>query len=342
LSRQAKVIDTVTDCFGDSWDVRERRETKHGFPLLVGWPFGAPRGRGGAGGPRVIVTDVLAEHLRRRAETYDVDLPVGRNAVVRLRRLLGLSARDERAAWWFDRLGDLITMTLAEFSDRHGISEAAASVNSKRFFGPRVREAGWWKSPELADTLSMGTADAADALGISAVSVRRIRRELEKMGSGTQFVWTPEADALLGKESDLTVATNLGVSHMAVMMRRRQLGIPAKNPRSPRVEWTQEMDALLGTDMDSVIAGKLGFSENQIMSRRRKLNIARKETPRPDKSGVKVFIENDLLEKIVRLEPLLVDRFRRLRVPIKSLEPVQVIESALDYMLDHAEGGKLR
>lgn len=162
------------------------------------------------------------------------------------------------------------------------------------------------------------------------------------MGTGSQFVWTPEADSLLGKESDLTVATNLGISHMTVMARRRQLGIEAKNPRSPRVEWTQEMDEQLGTDMDHVIAERLGLSENQVMTRRRKLNIARKETPRHATTGAKLFIENELMEKISRLEPFLVDRFRKLRVPIKSLEPAQVIESAIDYMLDHAEGGKLR
>ena len=262
--------------------------------------------------------------------------------MVRLRRLLGISARDEQEAWWLERLGDLIAMTLAEFSEKHGVAESTASIKSKLFFGPRVRESGWWKSPLLAETLSMATADAADALGISAGSVRRIRWELKNMGTGTAFVWTPELDSLLGKDSDITVANNIGISHATVSTRRRQLGIPAKNPRRPRVDWTEDMDALLGTDMDHVVAEKLGLSENQVMTRRRQLNIARKETPRPETTGIKLFIENDILEKIARLEPILVERFRKLKVPIKSLERAQVIESALDYMLDHADGGKLR
>ncbi|WP_158229210.1 DUF746 domain-containing protein [Collimonas sp. PA-H2] len=87
-----------------------------------------------------------------------------------------------------------------------------------------------------------------------------------------QFVWTGEADTLLGAASDQTIATQLGVSKASVGGRRRQLGI-ASFCTSPLV-WTAEMEAHLGTDLDTVIAKKLGVNRQQVFRRRHQLGIA--------------------------------------------------------------------
>jgi hypothetical protein len=54
------------------------------------------------------------------------------------------------------------------------------------------------------------------------------------------------------------------------------------------------------------------------------------------------FADSALIGKIRRLEPYLVDHFRSLGVPIKTLTQIQIVEAAVDYMLGHAEKGQLR
>lgn len=123
MARKAQIIGQATDYAGVRWDVRETRPTAHGFDILIGWPQGEPRGRGGRGVAAILSVE-LARYL---AETRprDIDLPIGRTTFKRLRSELGLAWSWD--AWWADRVDDLLSMTLEAFCARHGCSIGAAS-----------------------------------------------------------------------------------------------------------------------------------------------------------------------------------------------------------------------
>jgi len=123
MARKAEIIGQATDWSGESWDVRERRATKMGFDIFIGWPDGATRGQGGRG-VAVILTAELARYL---ADTRlrDIDLPIARTTVKRMRRDLGISWSWD--AWWSARQADLHGMTLEAFCQKHGCSIGAAS-----------------------------------------------------------------------------------------------------------------------------------------------------------------------------------------------------------------------
>jgi hypothetical protein len=76
----------------------------------------------------VVPTAELREHLAATIDTpYDVDLPVSRPVVSRLRRALGLSWRPHRRQWWEAREGDLEALTEDEFAAKHGVAQSAVS-----------------------------------------------------------------------------------------------------------------------------------------------------------------------------------------------------------------------
>jgi len=177
MARRATVLRQIVDVWGDTWDVREERDTPHGWPVCLGWPTGMPRGRG-SGGPRVVITTPLAEHFERhRMAPGGLSLPIGSTAIKRIRRLLGHHRAIDAAAWWEDRAADLAELTIEQFARRHGRS-VGAIVNARHaLFGPRLRPAEWWRSPDVISMLlaNRPSAAVADDLGISAGSVRRLR-----------------------------------------------------------------------------------------------------------------------------------------------------------------------
>lgn len=123
MSRIAQIIGYVTDIFGNTWDVRERRPTRYRFDVLLGWPQGHQRGRGGRG-VAVVPTEDLSNYLFN-ARLRDVDLPIGITTVKRLRSLLGIYwSWDD---WWQLRASDLCTLTLEKFCEKHACSVGAAS-----------------------------------------------------------------------------------------------------------------------------------------------------------------------------------------------------------------------
>ena len=123
MAREAHIIGHATDCAGIEWDVRERRPTVHGFDVLIGWPKGEPRGKGGRG-VAAIITAELAQYLQS-TRLRDVDLPIGTTTVKRMRADIGVSWSWD--GWWEARADDLRTMTLQAFCDKHGCSLGAAS-----------------------------------------------------------------------------------------------------------------------------------------------------------------------------------------------------------------------
>lgn len=181
MARRATIVGHVTDVWGDDWDVREMRPTDHGFPVCFGWPKGIARGRSGSGGPKVIVTTPLAAHLEKhRLEPGKLALPIGNTAIKRLRRLMGHYHPIDRAAWWQERIGDLAEYTTEQFAETHGVSVGAIVMARQAFFGPRQRAAGWWRTPATVHILTsrQPTAEIAVELGLSVISVRRLRAEI--------------------------------------------------------------------------------------------------------------------------------------------------------------------
>lgn len=119
-TRESLAIDVIADIYGARWLVSEYRPTAHGFDLGMGWP----EDMSGPGNPRVIATLPLVEYLTA-TRLRDVDLPISRSVVKRLRAELDL--RWDWDAWWAERMDDLATMTLEDFARRHGCSTGAAS-----------------------------------------------------------------------------------------------------------------------------------------------------------------------------------------------------------------------
>lgn len=233
-----------------------------------------------------------------------VDLPLSNHMIYNLRRRLGIFARIDQDAWWRERMDDLLSLSPSEFAKRHGVSATTASYSRRKYLGEiRTRELGTPPAPP--------------------------------------FPWTPELDALLGTDSDLAIARKTGISPQVVRYRRKKLRIPSK-PSRRFAMWTPELDALLGTDNDKAIADRLGLGVGQVRYRRLNLGIKPYVRHRRLKDGYHLFADNHLLEKINRLEPHLIKRYRGLGVPIKTLKAIEIIEAAIDYMLERAEKGELR
>lgn len=123
MARTAEIIGQATDHEGKPWDVREKRATSHGFDIMIGWPQGEQRGKGGRG-VAVILTAELANYISNTRQR-DIDLPICLTAAKRLRRELGVSWSWDN--WWAARQADLHSMTLEAFCLRHGCSIGAAS-----------------------------------------------------------------------------------------------------------------------------------------------------------------------------------------------------------------------
>ena len=176
--------DTILDVWGDAWYVEEARRTPHGLPVLLGRPRLSGGGRPRQGNTSIPTAEHVGHLRAHRERPYDVDLPVSRGVVKRLRRLLGLSWRDDRAAWWEAHADELADLTLAKFARRHGVSEAAASLAHRRLFGRRLRPAGWWREGEAAYLLrsDLPRAYVAHRLGVSVGTVGRLRWVLRHDG----------------------------------------------------------------------------------------------------------------------------------------------------------------
>lgn len=166
---------TITDHWGDPWSVFSARDTIHGWMLYMGRPTcGVPMNR--CGGNRAIPTTPLVDYVTR-TPLCEVQLPLGRTTIKRLRKLLGLDARLEARQWWEDHADELASMTEAAFAAKYGYSPARVSQVNKVLFGKRLREPGWWREEPARSLLSSDASRLmiAEALGISIGTVGRLR-----------------------------------------------------------------------------------------------------------------------------------------------------------------------
>jgi hypothetical protein len=176
----------VADEWGDLWDVWEYRTTALGFDVVLGYPHGRPRrGRGSAGGKRVIVTPPLAAFLRAnsRRPLAVLGLPVSTYTFVRLRKLLGI-CRYDGGAWFEERAADLADLPYKAFAAKYAaereVSPTTAGRWARHFFGQRRRPDGWWKKEPAAGLLlsDQPVSAVAETLGITAPVARQLRKIL--------------------------------------------------------------------------------------------------------------------------------------------------------------------
>lgn len=119
MAAHRHTLGRTVDVWGAPWAVHERRPTRHGWMIEMGYPAHEHERQGIA----IIVTQSLAEYIIA-TRPRDVDLPIGGTAIKRIRRYLGV--RWDWDAWWGDRSHDLLSMTLDAFAAKHGCSIGAA------------------------------------------------------------------------------------------------------------------------------------------------------------------------------------------------------------------------
>lgn len=179
MTRKYPVIGEVRDLDGHWWDVREIRDTRHGFDLYFGTPannHGAYRG----GLPRLIATKALQDFWHANRTTgrgFLFDLPAGRTTLKRARKRLGFNYLDDLTEFWTDRIEELGSLPVHEFAARHGVDRSVAFERRRRMLGKRARAIGWWRKPEIRAILlsCLTLSQVGRRLDISISQAKRLR-----------------------------------------------------------------------------------------------------------------------------------------------------------------------
>lgn len=172
------ILGRVQDVDGHFWDVKQIRETKHGFDLLYGSPdthFGACRW----GLPRLIATKSLYDFWdanRTKRDGIIFDLPAGRTTLKRVRHRLGFHWTRDRSKFWKDRIHDLETLSAREFAARHDVNIAIVFDTRAKVLGKRSRQPGWWREPSCLEILRspITLREKGEHLGISISQCHRL------------------------------------------------------------------------------------------------------------------------------------------------------------------------
>lgn len=179
MKRKSTILGRVRDVEGVPWDVREIRDTKHGFDLLFGSP--APRLGSYRGGlPRLIATRPLMDFWEANRTKHDgvlYDLPAGRTTLKRLRHRFGFHYLDDLSEFWKERIEDLKALSTREFAMRHNVDFEVVSDAHARLLGRRARELDWWRKPRPLKILrsNITLREMAGKLGISISQAKRLR-----------------------------------------------------------------------------------------------------------------------------------------------------------------------
>ncbi len=179
MKRQAKILGQVRDVEGSLWDVRQIRDTKHGFDLLFGSPeprLGSYRG----GLPRLIATQPLIdfwEANRTKRDGVLFDLPAGRTTLKRVRRHLGFHNLDDISEFWKERIEDLEALSAREFAIRHEVDIQVVFDTRRKLLGKRARDPGWWRKPRPLKILrsNITLREMGEKLDISITQAKRLR-----------------------------------------------------------------------------------------------------------------------------------------------------------------------
>jgi hypothetical protein len=179
MKRNPKILGQVVDVEGYVWDVRQIRDTKHGFELLFGSPARPGIYRGGL--PRLIATRPLADFWEANQTKHSgvlFDLPAGRTTLKRVRHRLGFNYHQDRADFWQERIQDLASLKSREFARRHSVPVYTVVDIRRKLLGNSTRPAGWWRKPEFLEILrsNVSLRVMGEKLGISTSQAHRLKR----------------------------------------------------------------------------------------------------------------------------------------------------------------------
>jgi len=188
--RNPLIIGRCRDVEGGLWDVRDIRDTKHGFDLLFGSPadcLGSYRG----GLPRLIATRPLVDYWEVNKTKHDgilYDLPAGRTTLKRVRKRLRFNYFHSVAEYWRERMDDLKTLRPRAFASRHNIPLAVVRENRLKLLGKSARELNWWRTPETIELLLSGQTLRAigEKLGIGTTHTKRLRVRARRLPSASE------------------------------------------------------------------------------------------------------------------------------------------------------------
>jgi hypothetical protein len=169
----------VKDVDGTLWDVRDVRDTRHGFDLCFGTAandHGAFRG----GPPRLIATEALRDFWEAnsiKGHGFLYDLPAGRTTLKRVRKRLGFNQREDTRDFFADHAEDLESLSVREFAARHGIAREVACDWRRRIVGRRTRPGGWWRKAKFLKILraDLTLIEMGRRLGIGISHAKRVR-----------------------------------------------------------------------------------------------------------------------------------------------------------------------
>jgi hypothetical protein len=159
--RELRETIAIKDALGLQWDVKEARETKHGFDILYGKRHNATEYD--VGGPnRLIYTHELKAFWEKHAIDHDgtiFDLPAGRTTLKRARIALGFNWDKDSEKFWRKRKEDMKTLKPREFEEKHRehkVTGERMSFWRKRMVGGRARPLDWWKETGVLNILLSG------------------------------------------------------------------------------------------------------------------------------------------------------------------------------------------
>jgi hypothetical protein len=179
MKRNPKILGQVRDVEGSLWDVRQIRDTKHGFDLL----FGSPEARLGSykgGLPRLIATRELIDFWEANRTKHDgvlYDLPAGRTTLKRVRHRFGFNYLDDLSEFWVERIEDLETLSAREFAMRHKVDIGVVFETRRKLLGNWARNPGWWRRPRPLKILrsNITLREMGEKLNISISQAHRLR-----------------------------------------------------------------------------------------------------------------------------------------------------------------------
>ena len=248
-----KFLYKTYDHAGCLWNVRAERPTSHGWLLLLG-RLAVPldEDKNGSGGDQVIITHELTAYMNAmRMTPGTIDLPVCTATITRLRRVLGLNFKADRAKWWDERFYDL-TAERKDIAEIYEVSIATAARHSKA--RGIVRAHSRWSQDEkallqrlLRENLSLN--EIASKMGKTRGAIKIMRYKLVgKISNNRPWSEEEKAEALRLLADGVKikdVASSLGRTKQSLFaMRSRAIGAV-----SPRKQHRQDEEKARLIDM---------------------------------------------------------------------------------------------
>lgn len=181
----------------------------------------------------------------------------------------------------------------------------ALGIPPFQYAAPIVRTARW------KTLLKLTNPELAKRFRMSSKAIAKLRHDYGIPAPGRP-TWTPDVLRRLGKQSDVSIARELGIQSPSVLYKRRRLGIPRWE--SGR-RWKKSELRLLGRSSDVDVARRLGVLVNLVRVRRKALGMApyRKVAPIEKSPRLKdsLRLPNRELGERYGLSPDVIHRLRR-------------------------------